>query len=144
MNKKISMFKEILRKDGNEHLFDEPKQNLLVGRVTLKDKGETSVLILVNLDDESFYNTIEIVIKDIELQKKYKALELVNELSQKYKNGSYYLWESNDGTLSFCRRDVYTAMLEDFRPEYLNLILLGALNDIENEDIAEIMRLVWA
>ncbi|WP_282927368.1 hypothetical protein [Megamonas funiformis] len=144
MNKKMNMFKEVLREYGNEHLFEKTEQNLLVGRVTLKDKGKTSVLIIMNLDDEIFDNTIEIVIKDIDLQKKYKALELVNELSQKYKNGNYYLWESQNGTLSFWRRDVYTASLDDFKPEYFNLILLRALNDIEKDDIVEIMRLVWA
>ena len=46
--------------------------------------------------------------------------------------------------LSFWRRDVYTASLDDFKPEYFNLILLRALNDIEKDDIVEIMRLVWA
>ena len=89
-------------------------------------------------------NTIEILIKSIELQKKYKALELVNELSKKYKNGNYYLWENDDNTLSFWRNDVYTASLEEFKPDDLNLMLTRALESIEKEDIVEIMRLVWA
>lgn len=144
MSKKMDMFKDVLRRDGNDHLFKDEEQNILVGKITLNDKGETSVTVLLNLDDESFDNTIEILIKSIEFQKKYKALELVNELSKKYKNGNYYLWENDDNTLSFWRNDVYTANLEEFKPDDLNLILMRALESIEKEDIVEIMRLVWA
>ena len=50
----MDMFKDVLRRDGNDRLFKDEEQDILVGEITLNDKGETSVIVLLNLDDESF------------------------------------------------------------------------------------------
>lgn len=145
MQEKLILFKEALARTNNLGLFTEEKEGYLGGLINLNDKMHSRVYVSFNLFDNTFYNEIRALITAVDLSKKYRALDLINELNIKYMNtaSSYFLLETNNNDISIFRKFIYTASVEEFDPMMLSLILKVILDEIEKHDMKKIMQLAW-
>lgn len=141
----MELFKDFLAKTGNLKLFTTEQDDSLGGLITLQDKAGSSVYVYFVLDDKSCFNEINVLINRVDLSKKYKALDLVNEFNVDYMavGSTFSIYEAPDGNVAIMKKCIYTSIVEDFNPYIFNKIFLDVLEDIERNDIEKVMHLVW-
>lgn len=147
MQEKIKKLKSFLDTIDCWSLFNVLNDRMLEINIPLKCMPSLNLQIWVELRDDSFYNVITINIATIDRTKRYKALELINDLNIKEAGAveSFYLFEDVDKSFVICCKAVYTATLEKFNPKHVMGIISMISRKLEaNGSINKIMQLSLA
>lgn len=143
MGKKAKLFKEMWVKNHSLDYFSRIEDSYLSGGIILDDEDKTDVYTSFYLDDETFYNQLRVMIAQIDLSKKYEALELINELNIKYiSSGSNYFFIESKGKLVIVRKFVYIADTNSFNPEKFMNIFIVVLRELARDDMPKIKKLI--
>lgn len=137
---KRDLFFNELRRMGFENTFEEVQLDNAVGFRAIQDMKNGRCVIGIVIDD-SIFSTITITFASLDnVVKREKMLDLLNELNQSYKTTKFYINDENQISAQMS----YISLSENFNAEVFMASVLNMYRDIEENEYAKVMRVMWS